>query len=242
LSGTAAETAPKNKHIPMINETVQKLIEAEDKAAWLFKTIHERGLIVPGKTERELNAEVFALALELLGIKKYWHKRIVRAGKNTLLPYKENPPDLVLQEDDILFFDFGPVFEDWEADVGRTYVIGNDPKKIKLMNDVELAWKEGLNFYKDNRQTITGAAFYNYTKELAQKYGWHYGNIHCGHLIGNFPHEKLVGEEVINYIHPDNHELMSNKDKNGNERHWIYEIHLIDKESEIGGFFEQLMH
>ena len=104
MSGTAAETAPKNKHIPMINETVQKLIEAEDKAAWLFKTIHERGLIVPGKTERELNAEVFALALELLGIKKYWHKRIVRAGKNTLLPYKENPPDLVLQEDDILFF------------------------------------------------------------------------------------------------------------------------------------------
>ena len=226
----------------MINETVQKLIEAEEKAAWLFKTIHERGLIVPGKTERELNAEVFALALELLGIKKYWHKRIVRAGKNTLLPYKENPPDLILQEDDIMFFDFGPVLEDWEADVGRTYVIGNDPKKIKLKNDVELAWKDGLKFYKDNIQTITAAEFYNFTKDLARKYGWHYGNIHCGHLIGNFPHEKILGDEFSNYIHPGNHELMSNKDKHGNERHWIYEIHLIDKESEIGGFFEQLMH
>jgi Xaa-Pro aminopeptidase len=226
----------------MINETVQKLIEAEEKAAWLFKTIHERGLIVPGKTERELNAEVFALALELLGVKKYWHKRIVRAGKNTLLPYKENPPDLILQEDDIVFFDFGPVLEDWEADVGRTYVIGNDPKKIKLKKDVELAWKDGLKFYKDNIQTITAAEFYNFTKDLACKYGWHYGNIHCGHLIGNFPHEKILGDEFSNYIHPGNHELMSNKDKLGNERHWIYEIHLIDKESEIGGFFEQLMH
>lgn len=58
------------------------------------------------------------------------------------------------------------MFEDWEADVGRTYVIGNDPKKIKLMNDVELAWKEGLNFYKDNRQTITGAAFTIIQKNL----------------------------------------------------------------------------
>lgn len=226
----------------MINETVQKLIEAEEKAAWLFKTIHERGLIAPGKTERELNAEVFDLAFELLGIRKYWHKRIVRAGKNTLLPYKENPPNLILQEDDIMFFDFGPVFEDWEADVGRTYVIGNDPKKIKLKNDVELAWKDGLKFYKDNIQTITAAEFYNFTKDLARKYGWHYGNIHCGHLIGNFPHEKILGDEFSNYIHPGNNELMSNKDKHGNERHWIYEIHLIDKESEIGGFFEQLMH
>ncbi len=225
-----------------MNETVKKLIEAENKATFLFRTIHERGLITAGKTEHELNNEVFKLAFELLGIKKYWHKRIVRAGKNTLLPYKENPPDLVLQEDDILFFDFGPVLEDWEADVGRTYVLGNDPRKIKLKNDVELAWKEGLHFYKDNRETITSAEFYNFTKDLAQKYGWHYGNIHCGHLIGNFPHEKIIGDEFFNYIHPDNDELMSNKDKNGNERHWIYEIHLIDKESQIGGFFEQLMY
>jgi hypothetical protein len=31
-----------------------------------------------------------------------------------------------------LFFDFGPIFEDWEADFGRTFVIGNDPIKHKL--------------------------------------------------------------------------------------------------------------
>jgi hypothetical protein len=27
----------------------------------------------------------------------------------------------------ILFFDFGPIFADFEADIGRTYVIGDDP-------------------------------------------------------------------------------------------------------------------
>jgi hypothetical protein len=33
--------------------------------------------------------------------------RIVRAGRNTLAPYDENPPDLTVGEDDILFLDLG---------------------------------------------------------------------------------------------------------------------------------------
>ena len=218
-----------------------KLIEAEKNAEILFQEIENRNLIIAGKTERQLNTEVFNLAFELFGIKKFWHKRIVRSGKNTLLPYQENPPILTVQKDDILFFDFGPVFDDWEADVGKTYVLGNDPKKIKLKRDVELAWKEGKKYFDENKQLLTGAAFYQYTKELAKKYGWEYGNHHCGHLIGNFPHEKILGEEEINYIHPNNNLLMSEKDINGNERFWIYEIHFIDEELKIGGFFEQLL-
>jgi Xaa-Pro dipeptidase len=66
--------------------------------------------------------------------------------------------------------------------------------------------------------------------------------MHCGHLIGNFPHEKIHGEDEINYIHPNNKELMSEKDINGNERFWIYEIHFIDQKRKIGGFFEQLLY
>lgn len=225
-----------------MKNNLEQLIEAEKNASLLFKTIEERGLICAGKTEYELNKDVFDVALELFGIRKYWHKRIVRSGKNTLLPYKENPPSLVIQEDDILFFDFGPVFEEWEADFGRTYVIGNDSRKLKLKQDVELAWEEGKLFYQTNKSHLTGADFFQYTKELASKYGWEYGNHHCGHLIGNFPHEQLLGEDLVNYIHPDNNVLMSELDRNGNERFWIYEIHFIDRELEIGGFFEQLIY
>ncbi len=221
--------------------TIYNLVEAEKKAALLFQTIENRQFIVEGKSEKQLNTEIYNLAFELFGIKKYWHKRIVRAGKNTLLPYKENPPDLILQNDDILFFDFGPVFENWEADFGRTYVIGQNQKKLKLKNDVALAWEEGKQFYHQNKNNLTGADFYNYTKQLAKKYGWEYGNEHCGHLVGNFPHEKIVGEEKINYIHPQNNLLMNEKDKNGNNRFWIYEIHFIDTNQQIGGFFEQLV-
>ncbi|MDP3556922.1 MAG: M24 family metallopeptidase [Bacteroidota bacterium] len=221
---------------------ISNLISAEKNALQLFDEIQKRGLIVAGKSELELNKEIFNLAFELFGIKKYWHKRIVRAGKNTLCPYKENPPNLVLKEDDILFFDFGPVFENWEADIGKTYVIGKNIDKLKLQKDVELAWHEGRDFYFKNKDSLTGAEFYNYTKTLATKYGWDYGNIHCGHLIGNFPHEKILGEETINYIHPENNMPMCNKDKFGNERFWIYEIHFIDAKKEIGGFFEQFLN
>jgi hypothetical protein len=105
-----------------------------------------------------------------------------------------------------------------------------------------LAWQEGKDFYLQNKNSLTGADFYNYTKELARKYGWDYGNVHCGHLIGNFPHEILIGEELINYIHPENTTLMCAKDKNGNERFWIYEIHFVNVEKEIGGFFEQFLN
>lgn len=224
-----------------MSNALNELQKAEQKAEKLFAEIQQRGLIKSGISEKELNFEIFNLAFKLFGIKKYWHKRIVRSGKNTLLPYAENPADLMLQEDDILFFDFGPVFEEWEADFGRTYVIGNNTQKLKLANDVELAWEEGKAFYDANKANLTGADFYNYTKELAIKYGWEYGNEHCGHLIGNFPHEQIVGEEIIHYIHPENNLLMCEKDKNGNERYWIYEIHFIDKMLGIGGFYEQLL-
>lgn len=224
-----------------MSNTIVALQQAEEKAERLFREIEKRKLIYAGITEKQLNKSVYELAYEMYGIKKYWHKRIVRAGKNTLLPYRENPPDLIIQEDDILFLDFGPVFEEWEADFGRTYVLGDDRKKHQLKTDIEKAWKEGRKYFLQHKETITGAEFYQYTETLAQKYGWSYGNEHCGHLIGNFPHEKIEGEETINYIHPDNDLPMLREGKNGKQLHWIYEIHFIDKQQEIGGFFEQLI-
>src|SRR5271163_146772 len=96
-------------------QRASELLEAQTRAEALFHQVEARGLIRPGITEKGLNAEIYALAQELFGITTYWHKRIVRAGKNTLLPYAENPPDHTIGEDDILFLDLGPVFEKWEA-------------------------------------------------------------------------------------------------------------------------------
>ena len=216
------------------------LMEAEQKALQLFETIETRNLIIPGKLESQLNSEIFNLAFELFGIEKYWHKRIVRAGPNTLRPYDDNPPDLVIQKEDILFLDFGPVFENWEADFGRTYVIGNDPYKLKLKNDIEAAWYETKEWFS-RQSRLTGAEFYQHIMEVTEKYGWAYGGQLAGHLIGQFPHERLEPKNYGLYVHPGNHNDMFLPDANGHQRHWILEIHFVDREKQIGGFFEQLL-
>jgi Xaa-Pro aminopeptidase len=221
-------------------ERTSNLLAAQQKAERLFAEAERRGLIVPHKNEKTLNTEMYELAFEMFGIRKYWHKRIVRAGRNTLLPYRENPPDLVIQPDDIVFFDFGPVFEEWEADFGRTYVVGSDPRKKKLRDDIAAAWREGKKYF-DAHPELSGSQFYSFIARSAASYGWEFGNIHCGHLIGNFPHETILGEDVANYIHPDNHQPMRAPDRYGNARDWILEVHFITREKEFGGFFEQLL-
>ena len=217
-----------------------ELLEAQAKAERLFDAIEARGLIRPGITEKALNADIYALAKEMYGITTYWHKRIVRAGKNTLLPYAENPPDLMIGTDDILFLDLGPVFEQWEADFGRTFVLGSDPVKLKMKHDVGQAFAEGKRYFNET-PNITSSELFHYTKSLAEKLGWEWGGRIAGHLIGYFPHEKIADDKVSLYVHPDSHLPMRSPDENGAQRHWILEIHFVDREREIGGFYEELL-
>lgn len=221
-------------------ERVQELRAAQRKAEALFHEIERRELIRPGITESRLNEEIYDLAEEMYGIATYWHKRIVRAGRNTLAPYAENPPDLTIGGDDILFLDLGPVFEDWEADFGRTFVIGSDPLKLKLRDDVGVAFAEGKKYFNQNPD-ITANQLFSYAVSLAGRFGWEYGGPIAGHLIGQFPHEKIAGDKVTLYIHPDSHLLMRSLNEKGQKRHWILEIHFVDRKRQIGGFFEELL-
>jgi Xaa-Pro aminopeptidase len=216
------------------------LLEAQRKAEALFHAIEARGLIRPGITEKALNEDIYALAKDMYGITTYWHKRIVRAGKNTLLPYDDNPPELTLGEDDILFLDLGPVFEDWEADFGRTFVLGSDPLKHKLKRDVGQAFAEGKKFFQESPD-ITACELFHSSVLLAKKSGWEFGGRIAGHLIGQFPHEKIDKDKVTLYVHSESNLRMRSLDERGRLRHWILEIHFVDREREIGGFFEELL-
>jgi Xaa-Pro dipeptidase len=164
----------------------------------------------------------------------------VRAGRNTLAPYDENPPDLTVGTDDIVFLDFGPVLEEWEADFGRTYVVGNDPLKHKLCRDIGEAFADGKRYFHEHPE-ITAAELYEYAQMLAGQAGWEYGGPIAGHLIGVFPHEKIAGDKITLYVHPKNHTRMRLPDASGRERHWIFEIHFVDRAREIGGFYEELL-
>ena len=224
-----------------MNESKQNLIHAQQLAKELFETVEKRGLILPGKTETQLCNEIVQLAKDEFDVVHHWGKKIVRTGINTLQPYMADAPEQVIQKDDILFLDFHPVFNGWEADLGRTYVLGNDPLKLKLQKDVERAWHEGKDWYfKQDR--LTGAEFFTYATSLAEKYGYEFGNAISGHIIGAFPHEQPHDPlDLCLDVHLDNHTDILQLDMNGHPRHWMLELHFVDRKNNIGAFFEQLL-
>lgn len=219
----------------------QKHILAEQTAKSWFEAVEDSGLLRPGKSERALAEEIVALARDSFGITRFWHKNIVRSGPNTLLPYNQDPPDRIIRQDDILFLDFGPIVQGFEADLGRTYVLGNDPLKQKLKNDVQTAWQEAKAWY-DKQAALTGAACFSYISDLAKQYGWESAGEIAGHIVGPWPHEQAGPGNWALDIHPDNHNDILQPDNDGNRRHWIMEIHFVDRINKIGAFFEQLVN
>jgi Xaa-Pro aminopeptidase len=218
----------------------RSLVEAERKAVGLFEEVARRGLIAPGESEKELSDRVRDLGAELFGTDKHWHKRVVRSGPNTLKPYKENPPDRTIEADDIVFLDFGPIFAEWEADFGRTFVLGEDPVKLRLRDDLPRIFDAGRAHFEAHPD-ISGAELYAHVVGLAEEAGWEFGGAHSGHLVGEFPHELIDGERIESYIAPGSDHPMRRTDPSGRTCHWILEVHLVDRERQIGGFYEQLL-
>jgi hypothetical protein len=221
--------------------TKTKLDYSEMIAGELFKLVEKNNLIVAGKTEQQLNDEVVKLAKDKFGIEQHWHKKIVRCGANTTAIYPDNPPNLIVQKDDLVILDFGVVVDGWESDYARTYVLGNDPRKLKLKNDVAKAWEETRAWVKQ-QQTLKASDLFAYTRQKSKQYGWTSAGEIAGHIVGKFPHEQPADPKSLELdVHPDNSNDMFLLDGNGNKRHWILEMHFIDKENKMGAYFEQLL-
>jgi len=230
-------TATKPNHPQKVADA---LLSAQHKAAELFAEIVSSGLIRPGVLESELSQEIYALAHRRFGVRRHWHKRVVRCGSNTLLGYYAEPPERRLAADDVVYLDFGPVFSAWEADFGRTYVLGADPRKHQLVADIAAAFRKGKQLYLDTPE-LTAGALYDFVFGLAAPAGWEFGAPTAGHLIGHFPHEQSPGEPKRFSIRPGNEIRIREPDTNGAVRHWILEIHFVDKVQGYGGFYEELL-
>jgi Xaa-Pro aminopeptidase len=215
------------------------LLDAQNKAEEMFEEIG-RTLIRAGVSEKALSDEIHDMGNKRHNTRTHWHKRVVRSGPHTLFPYAENPPDRVIQEDDILFVDLGPVFEAWEADFGRTFVLGEDPHKKRLRDCLEPVW-EKVKARFDSEEDMTGEKLYDIACAEAASAGYEFGGQHSGHLIGDFPHERIPNDKIALYITKGNDQIMRSVDTKGHQRHWILEVHLVDRERQIGGFFEQLL-
>ena len=222
------------------SERFTALAAAEDRALGLLDAIEAAGLIAPGRTEREIEKDIYAMAERDFGVEAHWHKRIVRSGPNTLCMFNENPPVLTVQEDDIVFLDIGPVFEAWEADVGRSYAIGSDPVKTALVRDLATIF-DTVSAHYDGHDAITGAELYAFAVAEAERRGWGFGGEIAGHIVAEFPHARLPGVKQHNHIRPSNPTRMRDPDGLGQERYWILEIHLVAPDGTFGGFDERLL-
>ena len=148
------------------DERARRLVEVEKMAIELFDETGRRGLIEPGATEKQVSDRIRDLGAELFDTDRHWHKRVVRSGTNTLQPYAENPPDRTIGADDIVFCDFGPLYEEWEADFGRTFVLGQDPVKLRLRDDLATVFAAGRAFFEADPE-MTGERLHAEVTRLA---------------------------------------------------------------------------
>ncbi|KAG6180580.1 hypothetical protein E4U36_004729 [Claviceps purpurea] len=174
--------------------------------------------------------------LRPLRIKTHWHKRVVRSGPSTLCPFEENPPDRVIEEDDILIVDLGPVFEAWEADFGRTFVLGSDAGRLKVRDALESMWHKVKGEY-DLNPDMSGEELYSFAVRAAEVEALRVGCLNfgppiAGHIVGLFPHERVPTkirfprDKIALYITKGNDKTMNCVGGDGLNRHWILEIHL----------------
>lgn len=216
------------------------LAQAEDKALTLFDAIEAAGIVAPGRSETEVDADICALALRKFGIERHWHRCNVRAGANTVTTFHDNPPVRVIGAEDTVYVDLGPVFEAWEADVGRTYALGDDAEKHALVAALPVIFEEVRGEWLKTPD-MTGAALYALACETAGAHGYHFGGAIAGHVVAEFPHAVWPGDRNQQSISPANATRLTGPDHLGRPRHWILEIHLLAPDRTWGGFYERLL-
>lgn len=217
-----------------------ELIATEERALEMLAAIEAAGLVAPGRRESEVDADIAALAERAFGVTRHWHKRLVRTGPNTLCVFADNPDERTIGDNDTVYLDLGPVFEEWEADIGQTYAIGSDPAHHALIQALPEVFEATRAHFNANPD-ITGAELYARACEAAEERGYIFGGKIAGHTVGEFPHLTWPGEREHTRIYPDNPNRLSDPDHLGRKRFWIIETHLVSPDRSFGGFYERLL-
>jgi Xaa-Pro dipeptidase len=116
----------------------------------------------------------------------------------------------------------------------------SDPEKHRLCRDLPRIFDE-LKQYFDEHSDVTGAKLYSYAQRCAEEAGWLFGGAIAGHIVGEFPHARIPGNKDLYRISPANHGRLRDPDAAGHPRHWIIEVHLVDRSRNFGGFYERLL-
>lgn len=217
----------------MVSESVGEIFNEE-----LLQTARDKTLAVieaaalltrPGMTERQAKALIKKLQIEH-GCAQFWHAPQIRFGANTLQPFgKGGGADTVLRENDIYFFDLGPLYEGHEGDVGRSFSVGNDPEMKKCAEDSEKIFLEVREHWFKTQ--ASGEELYKFAEACAEKRGWILTTRGAsGHRVADFPHAARKRGSL--------HKLDGTPATN----RWILEIQIRHPTREFGAFYEDLLN
>lgn len=202
------------------------LMQQAQQKAWLALQAIQQAL-KPGISE----AAAVLLGKEILqahGAQRLWHPVIIRFGVNTTKTYDE-PSDrsISLAEDDIVFIDIGPVFEGHEADVGATFVLGQDEEKQRCADAAALIFQQVRQRWLD--LGLTGEALYQYAEQLCSALGYQLNLAIKGHRLSDFPHKLYQGGNLGDF---------SGQPRPGV---WVLEIQLKHPSLPYGAFYEDVL-
>ncbi len=184
-------------------------------------------LITPGMPE-DSGRTLAATVLRDAGLRKGWHKILVRFGQNTIKNFEDSStPGVVLGDDDIFFLDIGPIYEGCEGDAGDTFAVGDDPEMAKAAGDVKSIWTATRQRWLSDG--LTGMALYQFAEETAQDLGWQLNLELTGHRLSEFPHDA----------HYDG--TLDTVDFRPSDLRWMLEIQIRHPKRDFGAFFEDLL-
>lgn len=205
------------------------LIQAAATAETLLENCAQT--LKPGQSEDQITKNVLS-QMAALGIKKNWHKPIIRVGVNTVLKFGVAPLDskVTLSDSDLCILDLGPVIGQYEADIAETFVLGSDPEHLRIKHSSKIVWQKTCDMWK--KKSLSGTDMLSYASELANEIGYTLDIEEAGHRIGKFPHDRDAPSKLFK-----NPSLIPPGE-------WVLEIKLISKDSQtkkIGSFYERIL-
>jgi len=183
--------------------------------------------MAPGIAE-EHALRIASEVLTEAGLRKGWHKIVVRVGSNTLKHFHDpSEAGVVLSDDDIFFVDIGPIFRGGEGDVGLTVAVGDDPDMHAAVTDVRALWDEVRRKWVVDG--VSGSALYQFADSSATSMGWNLNLGLAGHRLSDFPHKARYAGTLSGVGFRPTSGL------------WVLEIHIRHPERKFGAFFEDLL-
>lgn len=160
------------------------------------------GWVKPGKTEREIAAQLDILLSEA-GCQGLAFGSLIQTGPNSALPHG-GITDRVLQSGDYLLIDYGGKFEDYPADITRTFCVGAPTDEMRKIYETVLAANRAA--LAASRPGVTCGEVDKAARTVIENAGYGQYFIHrTGHGLGLEGHElPQIAENVTDVLQPGN--------------------------------------